>query len=238
MGLQLRHKHVKCQVHLYSVDIDHHKLGYRVPMRSARSCLQWTKKTYGKFGRRPWVSFDGPTFQTPRDGTVRRPRPHRPGASESSRRHFPSNFLELATSVSFWFRGELYHVHTCNCSQWMNQTSSIRNLENCQVFRSLLALLVASWRCFCCFQFLAFQCRIRWRCPMLWRSNASVPEGAALICIIWNPRSCARSVAIRDLLLPFKIPVEKKKSTIWISNRKNQQHFDGKMAPIFCFFCS
>lgn len=143
---------------------------------------------------------------------VRRPRPHRPGASESSRRNFPQQ-LPWTRDVDQWvfgFWASFTMSRLSNCSQWTNQTSSIRNLENCQVFRSLLALLVASWPCFCCFQFLAFQCRIRWRCPMLWRSNASVPEGAALICIIWNPRSCARSVAIRDLLLPFKIPVGKK----------------------------
>lgn len=138
--------------------------------------------------------------------------------------------------MSFWFRGELYHVHTCNCSQWMNQTSSIRNLENCQVFRSLLALLVASWPCFCCFQFLAFQCRIRWRCPMLWRSNASVPEGAALICIIWNPRSCALQCCDSGSFATLQDSCWKKKINDLDFERKTNNILMVKWLRFFVFF--
>lgn len=222
MGLQLRHKHVKCQVHLYSVDIDHHKLGYRVLMRSARSCLQWTKKTYGKFGRRPWVSFDGPTFQTPRDGTVRRPRPHRPGASESSRRKFPQQ-LPWPRDVDQWVFGFGASFTMSTLVIVVNEWIKHLPFEILKTAR----FSEAFWHCWWPVDlvFVAFS---------FWHFNAG-SVGAALCSgdrTLLFPRerrwfvsseirgAVPFSVAIRDLLLPFKIPVGKKKSMIWISNEK------------------
>ena len=112
IGLPLRplQRTWKSLVHLHSLDIVHHKLRYRPDWAhiffSALSELETEKNILQVWSRA--LSF-----------------PHRPGASESSRR-FPS--LPASFTSRWVFGSGEFYMSNLYSSQWMNQTSSIQTI--------------------------------------------------------------------------------------------------------------